>query len=117
MCAQWNKSFKAFLKDMGLKPKPELVLDRRDNDKGYSKKNCRWATRKESARNKRLGLRRVRPHTHDITFRRKTRTLYEWAALIGCKPSLLYNRLVVYGWSVKRALTTPVGNGAFRRAA
>jgi hypothetical protein len=44
--------FVNFRTDMGDRP-PGMMLDRRDNDKGYSKKNCRWATPKESANNRR----------------------------------------------------------------
>ena len=41
-----------FLKDMGERPKG-LSLDRINNDMGYSKENCRWATWKEQSSNKR----------------------------------------------------------------
>lgn len=49
---RWN-SFTLFLQDMGERPEG-LSLDRIDNDKGYSKDNCRWATRQEQNSNKGL---------------------------------------------------------------
>ncbi len=49
---RWNL-FTNFLEDMGPKPHPSLSLERRDNNKGYSKENCYFATRSEQNRNRR----------------------------------------------------------------
>jgi hypothetical protein len=48
---RWHK-FENFLADMGEQP-CGLQLDRKNNNLAYSKSNCRWATTKEQAANRR----------------------------------------------------------------
>jgi len=55
VCDEWVKSFSKFYEDMGPKPQG-FSLDRINNDKGYSKSNCKWSSRKEQARNNRLNV-------------------------------------------------------------
>jgi len=51
--SRWD-SFEEFYKDMGDRPEG-LTLERMDNSKGYYPWNCKWATRKEQANNKKWG--------------------------------------------------------------
>lgn len=103
VAVEWE-DFLTFKKDMfdsfkrHKKKFSSTLLDRVDNDKGYSKENCRWVTSKESSLNRRA--------THWIVYGGKKKSMTEWALLIGIKPTTLLDRLKG-GWSKKRALTTP----------
>lgn len=102
ICERWNSlsKFPNFLEDMGPIPSPDYSIDRIDNDGDYSPENCRWATRKEQARNKRT--------TRWVTFRGERLCLKDAARKYGLHPASLAWRLD-HGWDIEKALTTPSG--------
>jgi hypothetical protein len=55
VCKRWlgANGFVNFLADMGYRPSPAHSLDRVNNDGNYEPSNCRWATPKEQANNRR----------------------------------------------------------------
>lgn len=57
VCDEWKDSPAQFIKDMFPSFVEGLTLDRIDNDKGYSKENCRWATKSEQCTNQRISVR------------------------------------------------------------
>ena len=92
----WN-DFEQFLKDMGLKGDSKLELERIDNNKNYSKENCRWASHKEQTRN-RGGKRATRLYT----FNGKTMCIADWAKEVGISPQSMQKRLNK-NWTLERA--------------
>lgn len=92
--------FENFLNDMGPQPKG-MTIDRIDNNKGYSKDNCRWANVEQQANNRRDNI--------FITYKGVTKTISQFAHEYGIKPSTLHGRIIISAWSIERALLTPVG--------
>ena len=66
VCEEWLV-FENFWRDMGNRPSPDMQIDRVDNEKGYSKDNCRWVSKAENMHNRRTfknstsGITGVRP--------------------------------------------------------
>jgi hypothetical protein len=96
VCDSWRGSFEAFLTDMG-EPPEGMSLDRVDNARGYSKENCRWATREEQNLNKRNNVR--------YTLNGRSLTLAEWSRENGIGRVTMLKR-IQRGVPVDVALTT-----------
>jgi len=102
VCEEWKDNYLAFHKwamDTGYKK--GLTIERIDNDKGYSPDNCKWATRKEQANNRRSN--RI------INYNGGKYTLSKLAEKIGMNYGTLFCRLE-RGWSIKDAVGLPLDN-------
>ena len=97
VCDRWRGKFRIFLADMGPRPTAQHSLERIDNNGAYSPENCRWATKKEQARN--------RSSSRIIEFNGQRRTLQEWSEVTGLKRHTISQRIGKLGWSVADALT------------
>ena len=96
VCDEWFDSYLEFLRDMGPRPSLKHSVDRIDNHKGYSKENCRWATRKEQGRNK--------CNNRILTHNGKTQPLSVWVEETGLTDGTIDSR-IRRGWTVDEALT------------
>lgn len=83
VCKRWLDDIGNFYEDMNASYKPGLTLDRIDNNKGYSKSNCRWATRKQQSRNRTITVLSQKKANQIRFLREKGMQLKEIAALVG----------------------------------
>ena len=95
VCVRWQ-SYENFLSDMGEAPEG-MSIERNNNDGNYCPENCRWATRKEQARNT--------SRNRWIEFNGKRQILKDWAKDLGIDQSSLRQRLDKL--PLPDALTTP----------
>lgn len=82
ICTRWFV-FENFFDDMGPQPKG-MTLERIDNDLGYSPENCKWASMAEQQRNKRNNV--------YLTYNGETKTLTEWAEVVGISRQCMFLR-------------------------
>lgn len=95
VCKKWL-TFSGFWEDMKEGYSDDLTIDRIDNSKGYSKDNCRWATRAEQNRNTK--------RTIFITAKGETMCLKDWSTKTGIPVETIRTRLKA-GWDKIRAVT------------
>lgn len=101
ICSEWLNSFKTFqtwAAETGYQK--NLTLDREDVNGDYTPGNCRWATVKEQANNKR--------NNRLVTYNGETKTVSQWADVSGLRHTTICARLNSATYPLERLLE-PVG--------
>lgn len=95
VCQEWNdiEKFEKWAIASGFEA--GLTLDRINPNGDYSPQNCRWASKRQQANNRR--------NTVYLEYNGERHTISEWADLLEINRSTLNNR-VHRGWSVEKAL-------------
>lgn len=97
---EWD-SFETFINDMGVRPSSLHSIERINNGLGYNKDNCKWATKKEQARNT--------SSNRNITIDGKFySTLTEAVEVYRLNCEMIKKRLLI-GWDVEDAFKLPPG--------
>lgn len=109
ICEEWRKSFSVF-EEWALRNgydenalKGQCTIDRIDNNKGYSPKNCKWVTIGENVNNKRNCLM--------YSFGGKKQSLANWARELGIDYNALISRMHRSGFDFEKAII-PRKNGS-----
>lgn len=89
--------YKAYLKHAQEHGETDTTLERIDSNGGYSRENCRWATRLEQSRNAR--------NNRFVTFKGVRMSLQEWSKKTGIAYATLHARLYKYKLPLADAFT------------
>lgn len=95
VCEEWM-DFNKFIEDMGGRPSKIHSIERIDNNKGYSKENCKWATKTEQMNNRR--------NCRRVVFNSEELTISQLSKKTGIARNTLNRRIVLKGMSPEMAV-------------
>ena len=101
ICEEWRRDFIHFYNwSVASGYQEGLTIDRIDFNKGYCPENCRWITKGEQAKNRRMN--------YKIEYNGEIKTLQELCDELKLNYKRVHNRINKLGWSLERAINTPV---------
>lgn len=106
ICQDWVNNYSAFRNwaySNGYDEKAPVkacTIDRIDVNENYCPENCRWVDHNVQCNNRRTNVL--------LTYNGETHTIKEWANIIGIGYRTLRDRISKLGWTVEKALNTPV---------
>jgi len=96
VCERWH-DFTAWHADMRDRPSPQHSIERINNNGNYEPGNCRWATNKDQANNRRNNIM--------INLNGVIKTIAQWSDVTKIPQYTIHNRIHVLHWPIERALT------------
>ena len=97
VCDKWLKSFENFYEDMGNCPKG-FSIERINNDEGYNKSNCIWASSKTQSMNRRSNF--------IVNYKGEEKPLKQWCEDLNLEYKKVFARIKQLGWTIDKALST-----------
>ena len=88
--------YESYLEHVKSHKESNTSIERIQNTKGYNKTNCRWATMREQASNRR--------NTLYFLLNKTKYTIRELSDLTGISYKNLFNRLVILKWSITKTI-------------
>lgn len=100
VCEEWHNysNFKKWV--LNTRDNENLTIDRIDVNGDYCPENCRWATAKEQANNRRSNLIYV--------YNGESHNLNEWCEILGLNYYNVHNRIYKLKWTFEKAISTPI---------
>lgn len=101
VCSEWIDDFMNFYNwaiENGYRD--DLTIERKDVNGNYCPENCCWIPLKEQALNTRLNV--------FYEYKGQVKTMSQWARYAGIKYQTFVRRLKVSGWTIEKAIETPV---------
>jgi hypothetical protein len=107
VCPEWQKFMPFYNWAMTHGYEDNLTIDRKNVNGNYEPSNCQWATVKQQSNNRRNNI--------IITFNGETHNLKQWSEILKVSYKALFHR-IKRGWSIEKALSTPVRQNPGRYA-